>query len=81
MYQSQRVAYEPSSPVALYVFWREREDWGLGWGARGVSWEGKKEKNFLYLFPWDPARAQPNPQSSLIPKKHLNSDWVRVWDG
>ena len=24
---------------------------------------------------------QPNPQSSLIPKKHLNSDWVRVWPG
>ena len=37
MYQSQRVAYEQSSPVAVYVFWREREDWGLGWGARGVS--------------------------------------------
>ena len=30
MYQSQRVAYEPSSPVAIYVFWGEREDWGLG---------------------------------------------------
>ena len=22
-----------------------REDWGLGCGARGVSWEGKKEKS------------------------------------
>jgi len=30
MYQSQRVAHEPSSPVAIYVFWGEREDWGLG---------------------------------------------------
>ena len=57
MYQSQRVAYEPSSPVAFYVFWGEREDWGLGWGVRGVLWEGKKEIFFLLPFPWDPAHA------------------------
>ena len=74
MYQSQRVAYEQSSPVAVYVFWREREDWGLGWGARGVSWEGKTS------LPLRPRPPQPNSQSSH-PKKHLNSDWVRVWDG
>ena len=60
-----------------------REDWGLGWGARGVSWEGKREKlrRYFSLFPSHetPRGPQPNPQSSLIPKKHLNSDWVRVW--
>ena len=62
MYQSQRVAYEPCSPVVIYVFcgereW-EREDWGLGWGARGVSWEdthGKSSSWFLSsLFSWKP---------------------------
>ena len=34
MYQSQRVAYEPSSPVAIYVFWGD--DWGLGWGENNL---------------------------------------------
>ena len=52
----------------LRVFLGVREDWGLGWGAREVSWEGKKT----------PRAPQPNPQSSLTPRKHLNSDWVRV---
>ena len=28
----------------LSVFLGVREDWGLGWGARGVSWEGTKKK-------------------------------------
>ena len=45
-----------------------REDWGLGWGAREVSWKGKKT----------PRTPQPNPQSSITPRKHLHSDWVRV---
>ena len=67
MYQSQRVAYEPSSPVAIYVFWGEREDWGLGWGVRGVSWEGKKEIFFPSSLPMRP-RAPLN----LIPN-HLSS--------
>ena len=33
-----------SYPVAIEVFFGLREDWGLGGGARGVSWEGMKEK-------------------------------------
>ena len=49
-------------------FFGVREDWGLGWGAREVSLPSHKT----------PRAPQPNPQSSLTPKKHLNSDWVRV---
>ena len=40
-----------------------REDWGLGLGARGVSFPNKT-----------PRVSQPNPQSTLTPKTHLNSD-------
>ena len=47
-----------------------RDDWGLGWGARGVM--GRT----------DTTRApQPNPQSSLSPQKHINNDWIRVCKG
>ena len=49
-------------------FFGVKEDWGLAWGAREVSWEGKKT----------PRAPQPNPQSSITPRKHLHSDWVRV---
>ena len=41
-----------------------REDWGLGWGARGVFFPSHET----------PRAPQPNPQSSLTPKKLLNSD-------
>ena len=33
----------------------------------------------FFLSHKTPRAPQPNPQSSLTPKKHLNSDWVRVW--
>ena len=42
-----------------------REDWGLDWGARGVSWEGT-----LFLFLLLSFLPQPNPQSSLTPETH-----------
>ena len=50
-------------PVAIYVFFGVREDWGLGWGARGVSC-------YFSFFPSHktPRAPQPNPQSSLTPK-------------
>ena len=40
------------------------EDWGLGWGARGVFFPSQETSR----------APQPNPQSSLTPKKLLNSD-------
>ena len=56
-----------------------REDWGLGWGARGLigSYEGKIASLFLRTFPWDLARLNLTP-NLLSPQKHINSDWVRV---
>ena len=41
-----------------------------------------KGRSYFSFFPshGTPRAPQPNPQSSLIPKKHLNSDWVRVWE-
>ena len=48
-------------------FWGEREDWGLGWGGRGVS--------VLPMTPLARLNLTPN---RLSPKKHINGDWVRV---
>ena len=48
-------------------FWGEREDCGLGWGARVVS-----------VLPMTPrARLNLTP-NRLSPPKHINGDWVRV---
>ena len=57
-----------------------REDWGLGWGARGLigRYEGKIRRKNSCTFPWDPARLNLIP-NLLSPQKHINSDWVRVW--
>ena len=57
-----------------------REDWGLGWSARGLigRYEGKIRRKNSCTFLWDPARLNLIP-NLLSPQKHINSDWVRVW--
>ena len=57
-----------------------REDWRLGWGARGLMgrYEGKIRRKNSCTFPRDPARLNLIP-NLLSPQKHINSDWVRVW--
>ena len=66
-------------PVAIQVFfWDERR---LGIRLRSARGLMGREERKISFFPSHetPPAPQPNPQSSLIPKKHLNSDWVRVW--
>ena len=41
---------------------------------------GREERKISFFPSHETPRApKTNPQSSLIPRKHLNSDWVRVW--
>ena len=60
-----------------------REDWaGVKVEARAESHKKvRREKSVAIsssFFPMRPRTPQPNPQSSLNPKTHVNSDWVRV---
>ena len=60
------------------------QGWHYGQRTDLLYKKKKKKKKIAILpssLPMRPRAPQLNPQSSLTPKKRVNSDWVRVWHG